>query len=108
MVTQLKSLTHAGNLPHWPSFEQDEVEAATRVLTSGKVNYWTGDEGREFEREFAAHTGTRHAVALANGSLALELALRVLRLFPVSLELSSMPEPGRFSYPTGPSIRGRP
>jgi dTDP-4-amino-4,6-dideoxygalactose transaminase len=62
----------------WPDFEQDEIDTATRVLSSGRVNYWTGNEGKEFEREFAAHTGTRHAVALANGTLALELALRVL------------------------------
>jgi dTDP-4-amino-4,6-dideoxygalactose transaminase len=66
----------------WPSFGQDEIEAASRVLASGKVNYWTGTEGREFEREFARHTGTRHAIALANGSVALELALKVLGIGP--------------------------
>jgi dTDP-4-amino-4,6-dideoxygalactose transaminase len=59
----------------WPSFEADEVEAATRVLQSGKVNYWTGDEGHQFEAEFAAFAGCKHAVALANGTVALELAL---------------------------------
>jgi dTDP-4-amino-4,6-dideoxygalactose transaminase len=48
------------------------------VLRSGKVNYWTGDECRQFEREFADYHGVAHAVALANGSLALDLALRVL------------------------------
>lgn len=62
----------------WPFFDRDEVEAASRVLASGKVNYWTGCEGREFEKEFAALIGTRYAIALANGSLALELALRAL------------------------------
>ncbi|MGB6687366.1 MAG: DegT/DnrJ/EryC1/StrS aminotransferase family protein [Terracidiphilus sp.] len=82
MATQVKSIRRAGSLPRWPCFEPDEVEAATRVLTSGKVNYWTGDEGREFEKEFAAHAGTRHAIALANGSVALELALRVLGIGP--------------------------
>jgi dTDP-4-amino-4,6-dideoxygalactose transaminase len=66
----------------WPHFEQDEIDAAVRVLASGKVNYWTGTEGREFEREFAAHTGSRHAVALANGSVSIELALRVLGIGP--------------------------
>jgi dTDP-4-amino-4,6-dideoxygalactose transaminase len=66
----------------WPLFEQDEIDAASRVLASGKVNYWTGPEGREFEKEFATHTGTHHAVALANGTLALELALRVLGIGP--------------------------
>jgi dTDP-4-amino-4,6-dideoxygalactose transaminase len=66
----------------WPQFEDDEIEAATCVLQSGKVNYWTGNEGREFEREYAKQTGTQHAIAVANGSLALELALRVLGIGP--------------------------
>jgi dTDP-4-amino-4,6-dideoxygalactose transaminase len=66
----------------WPQFENDEIEALVRVLQSGKVNYWTGNEGREFEKEYAEHVGTRHAVAVANGSLALELALRVLEVGP--------------------------
>ena len=66
----------------WPHFASDEIETAARVLASGKVNYWTGNEGREFEKEFAAHTGTRHAIALANGTVALELALRTLGVGP--------------------------
>jgi dTDP-4-amino-4,6-dideoxygalactose transaminase len=68
--------------PSWPHFAQDEVEAAARVLSSGKVNYWTGSEGRLFEEEFAERTGRNHAVALANGTVALELALRVLGIGP--------------------------
>src|ERR1035438_8512406 len=62
----------------WPYFETDEVDAAVRVLSSGKASYWTGDEGKEFEKEYAEHTGSKHAIALANGTVALELALRVL------------------------------
>jgi dTDP-4-amino-4,6-dideoxygalactose transaminase len=62
----------------WPYFETDEIEAATNVLRSGKVNYWTGNEGRQFEKEFAAHVGCRYAVAVANGTVALELALYAL------------------------------
>lgn len=62
----------------WPCFGEDEVEAAAAVLRSGKVNYWTGDQGRLFEREFAAFTGRQHAVAVANGTVALELALRAM------------------------------
>lgn len=53
-----------------------------RVLLSNKVNYWTGTECREFEREFAAWAGTRHAVALANGTLALDVALKALGIGP--------------------------
>lgn len=66
----------------WPHFEQDEIEAVEAVLKSGKVNYWTGDEGRHFEREFAAYTGCDFAVALANGTVALELALYALGIGP--------------------------
>ncbi|HVP53896.1 MAG TPA: DegT/DnrJ/EryC1/StrS aminotransferase family protein [Candidatus Eisenbacteria bacterium] len=68
--------------PAWPSFEPEDIDAAAAVLRSGKVNYWTGDEGRLFEQEFAAHTGTRYAVALANGTAALELALHALDVGP--------------------------
>ncbi|WP_081424541.1 DegT/DnrJ/EryC1/StrS family aminotransferase [Deinococcus soli (ex Cha et al. 2016)] len=59
----------------WPLFEQDEVQAVTEVLQSGKVNYWTGEEARLFEREYAEYLGVQHAIALHNGTLALELAL---------------------------------
>jgi dTDP-4-amino-4,6-dideoxygalactose transaminase len=66
----------------WPSFEPDEIAAVTRVLTSGRVNYWTGQEGREFEKEYAACTGRNHSIVLANGSLALELALYAFNIGP--------------------------
>ncbi len=66
----------------WPYFADDEIEAAVQVLRSGKVNYWTGDEGRLFEKEFAAFAGCKHAIALANGSVALECALKVLGIGP--------------------------
>lgn len=66
----------------WPSFTEEEAHAVQKVLLSNKVNYWTGDEAREFEREFAAWCGTRHAVALANGTVALDLALKGLGIGP--------------------------
>ncbi|MDD2272299.1 MAG: DegT/DnrJ/EryC1/StrS aminotransferase family protein [Desulfuromonadaceae bacterium] len=66
----------------WPFFDQDEIEAAIAPLRSGKVNYWTGAEGREFEKEFANYTGCTHAIALANGTVALELALYALGIGP--------------------------
>lgn len=62
----------------WPSFTQEEAEATQRVLLSNKVNYWTGQEGREFEKEFAAYIGTDYAVAIANGTLALDVAFKAL------------------------------
>jgi sugar O-acyltransferase (sialic acid O-acetyltransferase NeuD family) len=66
----------------WPSFDEEQIEAAITVLRSGKVNYWTGEEGRQFEAEFAAFTGCQYSVALANGTLALELALYALEIGP--------------------------
>ena len=66
----------------WPSFTEEEARAVQRVLLSNKVNYWTGSECREFEREFAAWCGTRYAIALANGTLALDLALKGLGICP--------------------------
>jgi hypothetical protein len=66
----------------WPVFAEDERRAADAVLASGRVNYWTGEECKAFEREFAAAVGCAHAISLANGTLALELALRALGLGP--------------------------
>ncbi len=66
----------------WPYFAKDEIEAVTSVLKSGRVNYWTGEEGRLFEKEFAAFTGCNYAVALSNGTVALELALYSLGIGP--------------------------
>lgn len=62
----------------WPSFTEEEANAARDVILSNKVNYWTGQEGREFEKEFAAWAGTDYAIALANGTVALDLALVAL------------------------------
>jgi dTDP-4-amino-4,6-dideoxygalactose transaminase len=59
----------------WPSFTQEEADAVSRVLLSNRVNYWTGIEGREFEREFSAWCEADHAIAVANGTVALDLAL---------------------------------
>jgi dTDP-4-amino-4,6-dideoxygalactose transaminase len=68
--------------PPWPSFSDEESDAVRRTLLSNKVNYWTGTECREFEKEFAAFAGTRYAIALANGTVALDLALKVLGVGP--------------------------
>ncbi len=62
----------------WPSFTPEEADAVHRVVMSNKVNYWTGIETREFEKEFGAWCGTAHALALANGTLALDVALKAL------------------------------
>lgn len=69
-------------VPPWPRFGPDEIAATTEVLSSGRVSYWTGDQGRRFESEFARWVGVEYAVALTNGTVALELALRALGVAP--------------------------
>ena len=68
--------------PRWPHYAEDEVTVVSDVLRSGRVNYWTGEETGAFESEYADRVGRKHAIALANGTLALELGLRSLRLEP--------------------------
>jgi dTDP-4-amino-4,6-dideoxygalactose transaminase len=66
----------------WPSFSEEEANAARDVILSNKVNYWTGQECREFEKEFAAWSETEYAIALTNGTVALDLALMALGIGP--------------------------
>lgn len=66
----------------WPCFTDEEAEAVAGVLRSNRVNYWTGEECRAFEREFAEWVGTRHAVSLMNGTVALDVALKALGIGP--------------------------
>ncbi len=87
-----KALSHPNNIKDrvyimlntafspWPSFTSEEIEAVSKVLASNKVNYWTGQEGRQFEQEFAQFSDCQYAVAVANGTLALDLALASLDL----------------------------
>lgn len=62
----------------WPSFTEEEADAVRDVVLSNTVNYWTGTQGREFEKDFAAWAGTEFAIGLANGTVALDLALKAL------------------------------
>ena len=64
----------------WPSFTQIEADAVSKVLLCNQVNYWTGQECREFEKEFAQFAETQYAVALANGTVALDVALKALNI----------------------------
>ena len=66
------------SFPPWPCYSSEEISAVEKVLSTNKVNYWTGDECRLFEGEFANWVGVKHAVSLANGTVALDLALKAL------------------------------
>jgi dTDP-4-amino-4,6-dideoxygalactose transaminase len=79
---QAGSRPRANRWYDWPHFDEDQVAAAAAVLRSGKVNYWTGEEARAFEQEFARACGAAFGIALANGTVALELALQVLGIGP--------------------------
>jgi dTDP-4-amino-4,6-dideoxygalactose transaminase len=66
----------------WPIFDDATIEAVADVLRSGRLTYWAGPHGRELERAYAGTLGRAHAVAVANGTLALELALRAFGIGP--------------------------
>ncbi|PJG48144.1 aminotransferase [Sphingobium sp. LB126] len=67
----------------WPQHEADEVAAVVRILETGRVNSMIhGEQTRMFEAEFAAFCGVPHAIAVSNGTVALELALRALEIGP--------------------------
>ena len=68
------------SLGKWPHFSQEEIKKVASILSSGKVNYWTGDNCKSFEKEFSEYTDTKYAITLANGTLALELALIALEI----------------------------
>lgn len=69
-------------MPQWPNFDEEQIAAVAAVLRSGKVNAWTGPDVARFEAAYCAYTGAPHAIALANGSVSLDCALRALQLPP--------------------------
>ena len=66
----------------WPNFDQDQINEAIKILSSGKVNYWTGDKTKQFEKEFASYIGGKNAIAVSNGTLALNAAYNALAIGP--------------------------
>ena len=68
--------------PPWPHFFDDEIEEVEKVLREGRVNYWTGTRGREFQESFARFCGARHGIAVMNGTAALHVALAAAQIGP--------------------------
>ena len=64
----------------WPQFSEEMIDSVKTILESGQVNQWTNPIVREFEDKFAKYFGTKYAVAVFNGTAALELCLKALRL----------------------------
>jgi dTDP-4-amino-4,6-dideoxygalactose transaminase len=69
-------------LIRWPKFSDEAIQAVTEVLRSGKVNYWTGPKGMEFEKKYAAWQGSKYAISVATGTAALHVALAALGVGP--------------------------
>ncbi|GMV92839.1 MAG: hypothetical protein AMXMBFR82_26170 [Candidatus Hydrogenedentota bacterium] len=72
----------SGPLPHWPAFDDATIAAVSEPLKNGKVNYWTGPKGMEFEKKFAAWQGSKYAISTTNGTSALHTALAGLGIGP--------------------------
>lgn len=68
----------------WPAYSEEEIAAVAAVLRTNRVNYWTGEECRKFECEFAEWVAVDHAIALTNGTVALDLALHGLGIGSVN------------------------
>src|SRR6185369_2030848 len=66
----------------WPQFDERAIKAVEEVLRSGKVNYWTGKRGMEFEKQFAVWQGSKYAISVATGTAALHVGLSVLGIGP--------------------------
>ena len=69
-------------LPGWPWFDEGTIKAAMEVLRSGKVNYWTGSLGMEFEKKWAEYNGVEFAISTSTGTSALHTALGALGIGP--------------------------
>ena len=82
MIKEKIAVATTLNFPSWPYFALDEIAQVSAILVSGKVNYWTGQECKSFEVEYAKAIGARYAVALMNGTVALEAALAALDIGP--------------------------
>lgn len=66
----------------WPSYDDEQIEAVVKAMRAGEVNYWNGQVGRQFERDYAKWVGANYGMAVANGSVALDLILEGLDIGP--------------------------
>lgn len=78
MKDRVENIAPSDDFSKWPVYSDEEIQAVESVLRSGMVNYWTGNEIRHFEKEYADYVGMPHGIAVANGTVALELALHAL------------------------------
>jgi len=81
LILRSKSITNS-NFSSWPSYSEEEINSVCSVLQSNKVNYWTGTQCKDFESEFSNWAGVQYSIAMSNGTVALEAALRSLKIGP--------------------------
>ena len=92
-------------LGHWPQFDAATIKAVADVLHSGRVNYWTGPKGMEFEKQFARWMGSRFAVSTTNGTSALHVALAGLWASARATRSGPLPEGGAQRNPEARDLR---
>ena len=68
--------------PMWPQFNPKTFDQVTETLKSGKVSYWTGKKGMEFEEKWAKWIGSDYAISCTNGTAALHIAIAALNIGP--------------------------
>ena len=65
---------------NWPNFSKKLISKVGSILASGKINYTDGPYGIKFEKKFSEFVGNKYSIAICNGTAALEVAIRSLRL----------------------------
>jgi len=65
---------------NWPNFSKSLILKVSKIINSGKINYTEGPYGIKFEKEFSKFVGNRYSVAICNGTAALEVAIKSLKL----------------------------
>ena len=68
--------------PMWPQFAPETPDQVAELLKTGKVNYWTGPVGMEFEEAWRQWIGAKMAISCTNGTAALHIALAALGIGP--------------------------
>ena len=65
---------------NWPNFNKNLISKVSDIISSGKINYTDGNYGIKFEKEFSKFVGNKYSVAICNGTVALEVAIKSLKL----------------------------
>ncbi len=68
--------------PMWPQFAPETLTDIQEPIANGKVNYWTGKKGMEFEEQFREWAGATMAVSCTNGTAALHIGISALGIGP--------------------------